>query len=189
MMDRNQLLLPMAAPRRLTEFVERCLVVVFWHHKGSRCPSEVCSTMVLSRVSKRGTYVMRLDLFLFILQLTEYHVIVCQGSAHGEEARHGECNVLSRTLGWRVTEYSVPVYVRQGKDWLAKKKGWITIAGRKNSLCCPVLSPQERHALVRWTWPCISTVSPIAGRNLHKNKKKKKAQHVTAGVFFKVVQI
>nr|ACN33368.1 unknown [Zea mays] len=107
---------PQMAPLGLlvqAEFVERCLVVVFWHHKGSRCPSEVCSTMV--------------------------HVIVCQGSAHGEEARHGECNVLSRTLGWRVTEYSV--------------------------LCCPVLSPQERHALVRWTWPCISTVSPIAGRN------------------------
>lgn len=89
---------------------------------------------------------MRLDLFLFILQLTEYHVIVCQGSAHGEEARHGECNVLSRTLGWRVAEYSVPVYVRQGKDWHAKKKG--TMASYSNGL----LLPEERtHCAVQFS--------------------------------------
>jgi hypothetical protein len=124
--------------RSLTEFIERCLVVVFWHHKGSRCPSKVCSTMVLFRVSNKhmqckpcgsattvslpkmcnGAFFL---VFRFIYTTAEYHVVVCHSTAHGEEARHGKCNVLSRTLGWWVTEYSVPVCTHQGNDWFAMK--------------------------------------------------------------------
>lgn len=54
-----------------------------------------------------------LFLLFFFHTTVEYHVIVCHSTAHGEEACHRKCNVLSRTLGWWVTEYSVPVYTKK----------------------------------------------------------------------------
>lgn len=103
-----------------TEFVEGGLVVVSRHHERGAVPSKVGSSMVLLIIrTSKATSVSSVRNFISLLcqeQVTVavqyYHVVVCHCAANGEEARHGEGNVLRRTLGRWITENSVPVEIK-----------------------------------------------------------------------------
>jgi hypothetical protein len=68
-----------------------------------------------------------------------YHVVVHHAAAHGEEPRHGERNVLGRSLRRRITENSVPVYTNRNKTSLAhstllnNEQGEIQLTAQSNS--------------------------------------------------------